>query len=390
MREILATVLILAVTTACAPKTSRPQTEIMANTGKVGVSASVLRVRVNNLVDRSVGRIEQTADRVIAGTDDESIRRRARLVKVDAIPAVFTAGFRADPLAAAMDVWGFAFQFNNYMEGDAGRNAFGSQQPLFLACARDLLADADGVLKTIAIRPEYFDVARSNVQGWAKTNPVEQSFSSRTSAATFVDDFRSNNKDVFVTIGAVSDLIEDLSERLNAYSAQLPKQARWQAEILVTDVTGTPRVESALGDLREVGTAARSAATLLNDVPGLLEAQRNLIEAERRAVLEGVDIMRGQTQDYMTQERLAVLAAVHQERLALVEALQQERREFLREADLIRTRAVDSAMSGFRDLIDDVLWRIATFVVFLMLVTASIAAIAYRLASGRRRAAVTA
>jgi hypothetical protein len=92
----------------------------------------------------------------------------------------------------------------------------------------------------------------------------------------------------------------------------------------------------------------------------------------------------------MTQERLAVLAAVHQERLALVEALQQERREFLREADLIRTRAVDSAMSGFRDLIDDVLWRIATFVVFLMLVTASIAAIAYRLASGRRRAAVTA
>ena len=50
-RWIGAAVLGLAVATACAPKASRRQTDIMEKTGKVGVSAAVLRARVNDLVD---------------------------------------------------------------------------------------------------------------------------------------------------------------------------------------------------------------------------------------------------------------------------------------------------------------------------------------------------
>src|SRR5262245_11537103 len=124
--------LAIAVCAACAPVSSRRQTDIMAKTGKVSVSAGVLRLRVNDLVDRGAGRIEQTADRIIAESKDAAIRRRALLAKVEVIPALYTAGFRADPLAAAMDVWGFAFQFNEYAESGAGRNAFGPQQPLVL------------------------------------------------------------------------------------------------------------------------------------------------------------------------------------------------------------------------------------------------------------------
>src|SRR5262245_26580075 len=97
----------VVVGSACAPKTARRQTVIMEQTGKVSVSAAVLRVRVNDLVERAAGRIEMTADRISAETDDGALRRRALLLKMDAIPAVYTAGFRADPLAAAVDVWGF-------------------------------------------------------------------------------------------------------------------------------------------------------------------------------------------------------------------------------------------------------------------------------------------
>src|SRR5262245_8830963 len=114
----------LAVASACAPKTARRQTDIMEQTHKVSVTANVLRVRVNDLVERFAGRIEDTADRIGAETDDDALRRRALALKVDAIPAVYAAGFRADPLAAAVDVWAFAFQFRQYVETGAGRNAF--------------------------------------------------------------------------------------------------------------------------------------------------------------------------------------------------------------------------------------------------------------------------
>jgi hypothetical protein len=385
----------LAVVSACAPKVSRRQTDIMETSGKVSVSAAVLRVRVNDLVDRFAGRIERTADQILAEAEDDAIRRRALLVKVDVIPAVYTAGFRADPLAAAVDVWGLAFQFNQYVQSSAGRNAFGPQQPLALECARGLLADADALIKAIAIRPEYFDAARARVEAWAKVNLVEHAFSSRASGAALVADLRSGDQDVFVAVGAVSDLIGDLSERLNTYAAQVPKQARWQAEILVTGMTGAHSVESALGDMHEVGTAARRATDLMGDVsglvgdfPALLAAEREILADERRAVLAGIHDQRVQTLGYMTAERLAILEAARDERMALVAALRQERIETLAEVDAIKTRAVDSALAGFRHLIDYTLWRVAALLVGLMLGAAVLAVLAYRLTIGRRGATV--
>jgi hypothetical protein len=393
---ICAAFLALAVVSACAPKVSRRQTDIMEQTGKVSVSATVLRVRVGDLVDRFAGRIEQTADRIIAETQDDAVRRRALVLKVDVIPAMYAAGFRADPLAAAVDVWGFAFQFSDYVENGAGRNAFAVEQTLIRESARDLLADADAVIKSIAIRPEYFDQARARVEGWAKTHPVEQTFSSRASGVALVADLRSDEQDAFLAVGVVSDMIEVLSERLNTYAAQLPKQARWQAEILITGMSGAHSVESALGNLQEVGTAARRTADLLADVPGLFRAEREILADERRAVLAGVDSQRIEALEYITAERFAVLAAAREERIAVVAAIQQEliaivaalrqeRIEALKEADAIRTRAMDSGLAGLRDVVDYALWRLATLLAVLLFATVPFAVIAYSLTIGRRR-----
>jgi hypothetical protein len=167
------------------------------------------------------------------------------VLKLDAIPAVYTAGFRADPLAAGVDVWGFAFQFGEYIESGAGQNGFGPSQPLVQECARDLLADADAVMKAIAIRPEQFDQARARVEGWARTHPVEYAFSARASGVALVADLRSDDRDVFQEVGTVSDMIENLSERMNTGAAQLPKQARWHAELLLTETAGVRKLDGA-------------------------------------------------------------------------------------------------------------------------------------------------
>ena len=92
---------------ACAPKVTRRQTDIMESVGKVSVSAAVLRARVNDLADRFAGRIEETADRIEGQAMTVDVRRRALALKVDVIPAVYTAGYRVDPFAAAIDVWVF-------------------------------------------------------------------------------------------------------------------------------------------------------------------------------------------------------------------------------------------------------------------------------------------
>src|SRR5262245_31093510 len=114
----------LVLVPACAPKASHRQTGTMAKTGKVSVSAVVLRSRVNDLTDRFAGEIEQSADRIRLATADDAIRLGTLQLKVNAIPAVYTAGFHADPLGSAMDLWAFAYQFRQFFDQGDGRSMF--------------------------------------------------------------------------------------------------------------------------------------------------------------------------------------------------------------------------------------------------------------------------
>jgi hypothetical protein len=122
----------------------------------------------------------------------------------------------------------------------------------------------------------------------------------------------------------------------------------------------------------------------VGDLPALFTAEREILAAERRAVLAGIHDQRVQTLGYLTAERVALLAAARDERMALVAALHQERIESLVEVDAIKTRGIDSAFAGLRDLIDYALWRVAALLVGLMLGTTMLAVLAYRLTLGRR------
>ena len=91
------------------------------------------------------------------------------------------------------------------------------------------------------------------------------------------------------------------------------------------------------------------------------------------------------TLEYATSERLAVLAAVREERLATLAALTRERIEGLREVDAIKTRAVDTAVAGLKEVVDYAIWRLAALLLFFLVTAAVLGTVAYRLTVGRPR-----
>ncbi|WP_157899022.1 hypothetical protein [Luteitalea pratensis] len=390
---IVVALLVGVGTPACAPKVTRRQTDIMENLGKVSVSAAVLRARVNDLADRFAGRIEESADRIEGETKTVDARRRALALKVDVIPAVYTAGYRVDPLAAAIDVWVLAFQFGAYVQTGAGRDLFGAQQELVQAAARDVIADADTVLRSVVSQPEYFDSARGKVETWARTHPIAHTFGSRPSGSSVLAELKSDERDAFLAVGSASDTLENLSERLNTYATQLPKQARWHSEILASELTAeiatALAIDRTIPDIHDVGAAARGASGVLSDLNRLFDVERAMLEVERRAVLAGIDQQRLESLDFVTSERHALVAAIREERLALVAALRQERIEAIAEIDAIKTRAVDTSLAGLKNLVDYTFWRVAVLLTSLLCVAALFGAIALWLLLRRARVPAT-
>ena len=136
-----------------------------------------------------------------------------------------------------------------------------------------------------------------------RRHPIAHTFAGRTSGASLLTSLRSGDKDAFLVVGEVSDTLENVSERLNTYAAHLPKQARWQAELLATEMTTGLRLDRTLDDVHDLGTVARQASGVLEGIPALLDAEREILAAERRAVLAGVDGQRLQTLAVLTGVR---------------------------------------------------------------------------------------
>ena len=286
-----------------------------------------------------------------------------------------------------------AFQFSAYLHTGAGRDRFGAEQPLLQATALDVIADADMVIRSIASRPEHFDSARSRVERWAGAHPIAHTFGSRPSGASVLAELKSDEQDAFLAVASAADTLENLSERLNTYATQLPKQARWHSEILASELAeemaAAVALDRTIADVHDVGAAARSASGVLSDLNRLFDVERTMLEVERRAVLTGIDQQRLESHAFITSERLAVLAAVREERLALVAALRQERIASIDGMDAIKTRAIDTSLTGLKDLVDYAFWRVAVLLTSLLCVAALFGVIALWLALRRARVPAT-
>ena len=149
------------------------------------------------------------------------------------------------------------------------------------------------------------------------------------------------------------------------------------------------KLDQAVADFHDVATAARHATGVLDGIPALIDLEREIIATERRAVLAGVDSQRQQTlavlREYVTGERLALVAAVRDERVATIAAVGQERLATIASVDAMRKQTLDSSLTGLRDLVDYTIWRVAMLVALLMLLAAVLGVLAVRLTSGHGR-----
>ena len=138
-----------------------------------------------------------------------------------------------------------------------------------------------------------------------------------------------------------------MSLRLGSYSTLLPKEIRWQGELLAGEVAGRENLRSTLEDLEAVGRFARRADAVLSDLPGTVRAASGpigqLLDAQRREILAALEPQRIALTAFVTAERQAAVDAIDQERKAAFESVAIERVAALREIDAISKRSLEAA-----------------------------------------------
>jgi hypothetical protein len=358
-----------------APKTSPGKpTPLMKQTGAT-MSAVEMRQRVDDMVPPLLASIEQTTDRVRAEADDPEVRRRALLLKIDAVPVVYRAAFQPDPLAAMLDLWLLSYQMEECLDVGTGPCALGAQQPIAREAGRALREAFEAEIEKAATNPDALAASRARVRDTARRHPLTAEGAiagRRTMTVELARAMGAESRDAFAVIGDVSTTLTELTNRLNTYIGDAGRLGRWHAELLVEDLVLRPEIAGSVADLHRVADSVDEAANVLEpeSLDALIDRPLAVIPEERRAVLADIDRQRVLTLRHLTAERVAALEAVHEERVATMAQLHQERIETMEQVDALRREFVgDSVGQAFR-VVDHLVWRLAQLLSGLLLLAA--------------------
>lgn len=318
----------MAIGTACVSTKAPERTGLMAEAQNVTVTARQLIMRIDEFTGLWLGAVEFRADTIRAESTDPDIRRAALIWKINASSSMLRATSHSDPLIAFMDAWTLVFQYRDYFESGAGVDMFGDHTDL----ARDL--------SDVAIQEfERLAASISKAQGVAKGRQIAMNFAAREPIANtyflrrsvvdeLIDGMPQETKDAFAALGSITQTVESLSSRLGIYIEHLPKQARWQAELLLEDPALDSRLSGVLDGVDGINTAATEIAAIVKRSPALderlyeivaeviaalhkeIEAISAMVQSERQLILGKLPAEYEALFEHVTDQRLAALADV--------------------------------------------------------------------------------
>jgi hypothetical protein len=234
---------------------TRTESPVAESLDSLGISIRGIRESNLRLAYREGLVIERAADSIIAQSNDQTIRLNAQLWKIYSIPVIRQIYSQSDPLLSAADALAFTVQCKEYFTSGIGKDRFGPYQQIAIdavSANEERLIDLNQQRLSAATSDTMF----SRLSRWAARHPLSNHVFERPSILNELDSLiaRQDNS-IGTAIGRIADDVDDLSGRLSILSAQLPREARWQAEYLLTDIAlkeRLGRLDSTLGVLTTV------------------------------------------------------------------------------------------------------------------------------------------
>jgi len=241
---------------------------------------------------------------------------------------------------------------------------------------------------------------RQRADAWAEAHPVQASLAGRQSVdPEVIRKVGESDLGTKASIKALGESLGDLTARLDSYNVYLPKQARWQAELLLTDLTRDPQVEAVATNFVVISSALAKTSSNMERMPDLMaqarEAVRADVDGQRLAAQAFLREERVQTLDALRQERIATVASMRSERLAatadlrgerqiVLDAVHNEEAAFMNNLNAASDKAMRDLDANSRGLIDHFFLRALQLVLLTLAVCFLVIWIVVRRFAARR------
>lgn len=355
MRRVVPYLILPMVLAACAPNV-RPASPTVASAAGVTLPADRLRIEAVEAGRRFAARVERVSEAIQDSTSSRQIWRNAQRWKINATQAAQDAVFRFEPLVSLLDLYALTVQQEAFFTTPPGDTLFGPFQPTVVSTVKTMRDDLRSYLLTVLPAGREGRLL-DTVDAWAARFPITTDqfsrYSIEGSAARLIS---ADETSVFAAVGSMEQTVRTLDGRVAMLQGTLPKQARWQAELLARELLPGDAKDSLLRDIGRATAAIDRLSLTASELPGL-------VTGEREAVLEAVSRERQLVVDAITAEREAVLLALRVGGEAAMVAVDSQRRAFLVDLEAATLRIKEATIRELDVVVDDAIKKVALFIV---------------------------
>ena len=323
------------------------------------VSPLELRLRLTDFYIRFTEVIELNADKIYFKADDYKVRKAALMWKIYGISAMNKAVNMPDPVASFFNAWPFAKQMVTFFESGIGKETLGVHHQIALDASIDLENRLRQIIHEIAEEEDY-DKANKIIEEWADNHPITDFYFSRESTLEFFAKRLGQERfGLGKSISTITSQVIELSNKINLYTDQIPRQARWQADLAIMNY-----LHDSSGALSRVDHVIENMDKITNFVEGTPE----MLEYNREATLMNIDKQRKKSLQLIINERKAVISEIRQERIAVINTIIEERKSvieeiknervaILKEIDLMADDKIQKTGVEIERIVDMIFWR---------------------------------
>lgn len=330
----------------------------------LGVRELNTRLLTQNFARNAMDRVELAADSISKlASDNKDIQINTLYWKIQTSEELGKLSFQTEPRIALMDTWSYFLEVRQALENPDLDPVFGSYKPIALEAVDQNIEDIQRIAASVLSKGEFKKI-KDFVEDYANSTPLlmQKEFKHQSIREAYLEFQKIPDSIAVQTVGTLSEVVADATNRFGYYSDASGKRFNWKAEMLLRKRgIDSMDFEAKMAEIdrqfeRLIVVAENSPETIKE---AIIEFRTNISPLFRNLNDEIGSAMLSLSSDVQSVDSM-----LQRERVALDSIIKRERIALSEKADVL----VDQGVKNIFDSIGDTLGSLILYFILLFIV----------------------
>ncbi|MDY2586829.1 hypothetical protein [Winogradskyella aquimaris] len=332
----------------------------------LGVRELNTRLLTQNFAKTAMDRVELAADSISRlYPDKKNVQINTLYWKIQTSEELGKVSFQTEPKIALMDTWAYFLEAKQSLSLPELDNIFGSHKSLALEAINQNLEDIDNIALNVLPRGEYNEV-KEFVREHAANTPLfmQKEFKHQSVRDSYLKFKNIPDSTAVQTVGTLSEVVADASNRIGYYSNASGKRFNWKTELMLKE----KGIDSFAFEakLAEIEAQFDRLVVVAENSPETIEEAIKEFRNKISPLFRNLNYEIGAAMQSLASDVQSVDTMLERERIALDSIIERERIALTMKADDLVNTGIENAFDGLGKTIrKSIIYFILLFIVVL-------------------------